>query len=100
RPPRPCPHPDLPPPPCRLGLCVHPNESILPVLLGAGGAPDLAARRCGNRPGRYQNEIPDIQAVRIGYRGRDIALDLSEPAHRVLVEVAALLEFDDGDQRV
>src|SRR6478672_2918482 len=39
---------------------VQPKELVLPVLLGAGGAPDLAARRGGNRPGRYQDEISDI----------------------------------------
>jgi hypothetical protein len=71
---------------------------VPPVLLGARGAPDLAARRCGNRPRRYQNEITDIQAVRIGYRGGDVALDVTEPACGVLVAVLALLELDDGDQ--
>src|SRR6201988_3184510 len=82
----------------RLGLGVQPNELVPLVLLGAGGAPDLAARRCGNRPRRYQNEITDIQTVRIGYRGGDIAFDFTEPARRVLVSVLALLELDDGDQ--
>ncbi len=35
----------------RLG--VQPGELVLAVLLDTGGAPDLAARRTGNRPGRY-----------------------------------------------
>ena len=62
---------------------VQPGELVLAVLLDAGGAPDLAARRGGNRPWRDQHEIPDIQAVRIGYRGGDVALDPAEPVHRV-----------------
>lgn len=79
-------------------LGVQPGESVFAVLLDTGGAPDLAARGRGNRPGRHQDEVPDIQAVRVGDRGGDIALDLAEPAHRVLVGVAPLLELDDRDQ--
>src|SRR5690348_8877250 len=30
---------------------IQPEELVLPVLLGAGGAPNLAARRGGDRPG-------------------------------------------------
>src|SRR5271157_1063716 len=79
-------------------LGVQPGELLLSVLLDTGGAPDLAARCGGNRPGRYQNEVPDIQAVRIGYRGGDVAFDAGEPVHRLLVGIASLLELDDGDQ--
>src|ERR1700758_3336103 len=64
------------------GLGVQPGELVLPVLLNAGGAPDLAARRGGDRSGRHQDEVSDIQPVLIGYRGGDIAFDVAEPAHR------------------
>src|SRR3954462_13681089 len=74
---------------------VQPNELVLPILLGAGAPPDLAARRDGNRPWRHQNEVPDVQAVRIGYRGGDIALDLMQPACR---RISPLLDLDDGHQ--
>src|SRR3954469_44131 len=79
---------------------VQPNELVLPVLVGAGGAPDLAARRGGNRPGTHQNEVPDIQAVRIGYRGGDIALDLTEPARCLSLRrgISPLLDLDDRHQ--
>src|SRR6476469_1005888 len=36
---------------------VQPDELVLPILLGASGAPDLATRGGGNRPGRYQHKI-------------------------------------------
>src|SRR5689334_17932794 len=84
----------------RPALGVQPNELVLPVLLGAGGAPDLAARRGGDRAGRHQDEITDIQAVRVGYRGGDIAFDLTEPARRLCLcrGISTLLDFHDGHQ--
>jgi hypothetical protein len=79
------------------GSGVQSDESVVLVLLDAGTAPDLAARRGGKRSGRNQNEITDIQAVRIGHRGGDFALDLPEPVQAVYPGVCSLLELDDGD---
>ncbi len=52
----------------------------------------------GIEPGGYQNEIRDAQAVRLRYRRGDFTFDDAELVHRILVGVAPLLEFDDGDQ--
>src|ERR1700733_5701315 len=79
-------------------LGVQPGELVLAVLPDAGGAPDLAARRGGNRPGRYQHEVPYIHAVCIGYRGGDVAFDPAEQVHRLLGGIPPLLELDDRDQ--
>ena len=78
-------------------LSVHPTLLRKPGRTQASNRVNWSCRYCsthaarrilplvvvGIDPGRYQNEIPDVQAVRLGYRGGDIALDLGEPAHRV-----------------
>src|ERR1700712_4402898 len=70
---------------------VQPGELVLAVQLDAGRAPDLAAGRGGKRPGWDHNEVCDIQAVRVGYRGGDLALDSAEPARLHLVRISPLL---------
>jgi hypothetical protein len=47
---------------------------------------------------RHQNQIRDAEAVRVGYRRGDSTLDDGELVRCLLVGVAALLEFDYGDQ--
>src|ERR1700744_3656219 len=74
-----------------VGSGVQPGELVLPVLLDTGGAPDFAARRGGNRSGRHQNDVPDIQAVRIGDRRGDVAFDPVEPVQRILAGLFSLL---------
>src|SRR5450631_2368234 len=59
---------------------------------------DLAACGDGNRARGYQNEIRHAEAVRGRYRRGDFTFDDPQPVGRIPVGVAALLEFDDGDQ--
>src|SRR5208283_3907735 len=55
---------------------------------------------CGNRyrTRSYHNEIRDAEAVRVGYRRGDFTLDDGELVRCLLVGLAAVLDFDDGDE--
>ena len=79
-------------------LSVQAGELILPVLLDTGRSPHLAAGGGGNRTRRYQNEIRDAQTMRVGHRRGHFTLDGDQLLRRILRGVAAVLEFDDGDQ--
>src|SRR6185312_15186461 len=82
----------------RHRLSVQAGELILPILLDAGGSPDLPAGRDGNRTRRYHNEIRHTHAMRIRYRRGDFAFDGYELVRRNFSGVAILPEFDDGNQ--
>src|SRR4051812_5169659 len=48
----------------RRRLGIQAGELLAPVQLDACGPFDLAACRGGNRPGPYQNEVRDVEAMR------------------------------------
>src|SRR6185295_10705029 len=76
------------------GRLVQAGELGLPVLLDAGSASDLAARRDRDRAGGDENEVGDGQSMRLGDRRRHVVLDDAEPLGDVRLGVAALLELD------
>src|ERR1700757_534219 len=90
--------PGPPTPRWRYCLSIQAGELILSVLLDTGRSPDLPTCGDGNRTRRHQNEIRDTEAVRVGYRRGDFTFDGDDLIGRILPGVAAVLEFDDGDE--
>ena len=63
-------------------------DCVRAVLLDALGAPDLAARRGGDRPGRHQHQVGDGQPVRAGDGRRDVVADARQLLRRLVAGAA------------
>ncbi len=68
------------------------------VLLDIRRSPDLPTGGDRNRTRRHHNQIRDAKTVRVQDRRGDFTHDGDELIHRVLLGVATVLEFDDGDE--
>ena len=68
------------------------------IKLDAGCSPDFAACCDGNRAWRYQYDILDTDAMRIGYSRGDFFLDAAEVFGHFLLRLASLFEFDDHNK--
>ena len=79
-------------------LSVQAGELILPVVLDTRRSPDLPTCGDRNRTRRHHDEIRDAKTVRVGDRRGDFTFNGDELIRRILLGVAAVLEFDDGDQ--
>ena len=75
-----------------VGLGVQASELVVAVLLDARRAAYLATRRDGDGARRDHDDVADVQSMRVGDRGRNVASDAAEPVQEILAGLAALLD--------